>query len=571
MRTFFYNEKATAAVQAIQDKLTDGWVLQLGYSGKDSSSVLVCAVEALRRAYQVCQHVGPLYVVTTATSLDNFEVHGHILDMHHQLEAYANETGLPIICQELKPSLNSLPMVQMIGRGKLHRTPETTAKGRDCAVDWKIKPAQTFLNSLKLKHQTSKILSLSGARDAESHARAGNLAKRGEQQTQVVKTTMGFAMAPIKDWDVKDVWGLLGAAENEQIDTFSADFSETRKHYAAGNGGTCDIFAGESTSVNKGCGSRFGCVTCSMVKRDESLESQIDTSPQQYGYMRPFVKLRKYLNDTLFNMAHRALIGRLPNSGGFLKIGFNHYSLSYRQNLLRYILTIDIEEAERTSGAAKFKLIDYQELVAIQYHWAREGGEAQAGTALQIWHDVYTNDKRYYIPDTTYINNRPSTIKYRWLDVKGLMDSTSPGAGLNDPMLDRPDCRHLTARFITNGESMRVIRYTQAQGLTIDYVEAQWLVEALYHQIAKDNQRENGCPTHMLKHMLYLGIVKIHKGSIARLHGEAMNAQTLHILRYERQVNVDAAAWHESVTEDKMNAIIAQRQGLVDERQMTLL
>ncbi len=167
MTTFFFNKKATDAVKAIQDKLSDGWVLQLGYSGKDSSSVLVCAIEALRRAHKVCQNVGPLYVVTTATSLDNFEVHGHILDMHRQLEEYADETGLPIICKELKPTLNSLPMVQMIGRGKQLRTPETTVKGRDCAVDWKIKPAEAFLKKLRIEHQTTKILSLSGSRDGE--------------------------------------------------------------------------------------------------------------------------------------------------------------------------------------------------------------------------------------------------------------------------------------------------------------------------------------------------------------------------------------------------------------------
>ncbi len=382
---------------------------------------------------------------------------------------------------------------------------------------------------------------------------------------------MGFAMAPIKDWDVKDVWGLLGAAENGLVQTFSEDFSETRKHYAAGNGGTCDIFAGENLGANKGCGSRFGCVTCSMVKRDKSLESQIKSSPERYGYMQPFVLLRKYLNDTLFNMAHRALIGRLPNSDGFLKIGFNHYSLKFRQNLLRYILTMDIEEAEKAPDEPRFKLIGYKELVVIQYHWAREGGEERSGMALEIWHDVYTHQKRYSIPDTEYINNRPSTIKYRWLDVKGLVDSSCPGAGLNDPILDSLDSRHLTARFIKDGVAQRVVRYTEAQGLEVDSNQAQWLIEEVYHEMVENGNREISCPTNMLKHLLYLGALKIHKGSIARLHIEAMNAQALHYLRYERRVNVDAAAWHESVTEEEMANIITNRRGLVDERQLVLL
>lgn len=100
-----------------------------------------------------------------------------------------------------------------------------------------------ILSSLAKTHQTDKVISISGTRDAESAARAKNIAKRGESIDVIVQTDLGLALAPIKDWSTNDVWSLIGQIEDDVIESFiDIHAAGLRKHYSAGNGGTCDIY-----------------------------------------------------------------------------------------------------------------------------------------------------------------------------------------------------------------------------------------------------------------------------------------------------------------------------------------
>lgn len=114
-----------------------------------------------------------------------------------------------------------------------------------------------------------------------------------------------------------------------------------------------------------------------MVSNDDSLQQQIITSQSTYGYMSELPKLRKFMVNTLFDMERsRSFIGRQLLKEHWLKVNFNQYSLDYRKELLRYSLTIDAKEMVRAESAGedpKFTLVNHQQLVAIQYYWAREG------------------------------------------------------------------------------------------------------------------------------------------------------------------------------------------------------
>lgn len=156
--------KVNRTIETFKNLFLNNWIVTVGLSGKDSACVSHCAVEGLKAAMDVNPMVGPLYLVTTNTTIDNFELHGFILDVHAGAEQYAREFNLPIITKEINPSLSSLPMVEYIGRGKLLRTPATSTNGRDCTIEWKIDPMKRFLRDLKSTHQTNKIASASGTR-----------------------------------------------------------------------------------------------------------------------------------------------------------------------------------------------------------------------------------------------------------------------------------------------------------------------------------------------------------------------------------------------------------------------
>lgn len=150
-------------------------MISVGYSGKDSFCVVHCAIEALKEAMKINPNVGPLYINTVDTTIDNFEIMDFLREGHREIDDYAKQYKLPIFTKILKPKVTSRPIVQYIGRGLLLLTFETQSNGRQCTSDWKIAPTKTFLASLKEQHKTHKVLSLSGSRDDESKARKTNL------------------------------------------------------------------------------------------------------------------------------------------------------------------------------------------------------------------------------------------------------------------------------------------------------------------------------------------------------------------------------------------------------------
>jgi DNA sulfur modification protein DndC len=569
--------KIDTTVNTLTGLLLQGWIFSIGLSGKDSFCVAHCAIEALTKAKSVRDDVGPIYLATTDTTLDNFEVHKYVMSIHGAAVQFGKNNSLDIRSECLSPALSSLPMVDYIGKGKLLRTPQTARKGRDCAVSWKIEPAKKFLKSLNGIHQTNKILSLSGTRDDESVVRAKNIAKRGESISTVVKTEIGYTLAPIKDWTKKDVWGLIGAIEDDKIESFAEDvMAGMRKHYSAANGGMCDAFTSDGKKSARACGARHGCVICAMVTNDTSLENQIDIDPKRYGYMEGFTRIRKFMLDTLFDYERsRSLVGRETKAGGWIKVGYNQYSMLYRQELLRYFLTLDAIEddaAERDGHEPRFQLIDEKTLLTIQYHWSREGGEKTPGEALQIWHDIYTEGNRYAIPET---HNSPKTYldfdyanlsyvagtefpKYRWLNINDFADqvidfSSLDLVGLSPTGVDIP-LSHAPKVKADNGSYENVVPFRESDSFSICQItDAQWFIEDTFKDLVElgmtdpENQVD---PTEMLKFMLYRNVIIIHKGSMARLHRETKRAQLINAITRAGRYFETVFLAH-SITEDQ--------------------
>tara|TARA_R110001606_G_scaffold164565_1_gene308971 strand:- start:6590 stop:8344 length:1755 start_codon:yes stop_codon:yes gene_type:complete len=529
--------KVNRTIETFKNLFLNNWIVTVGLSGKDSACVSHCAVEGLKAAMDVNPMVGPLYLVTTNTTIDNFELHGFILDVHAGAEQYAREFNLPILTKEINPSLSSLPMVEYIGRGKLLRTPATSTNGRDCTIEWKIDPMKRFLRDLKSTHQTNKIASASGTRSLESVSRAANIEKRNESAVGVVETNLGYTIAPIKDWTLTDVWSLLNLIESDEVESYlESNAQGLRKHYSAGNDGTCDLFAGEKLTSDKACGARFGCVLCAMVENDASLESQISTSYETYGYMAPMLKFREFMINTLYDYNYsRSMLGRQLKEGGYVKVGYNQYSIAYRQDLLRFMLTIDAQESEAFYEqygyeGCRFSMIGYKELLMIQYQWIREGGEKLAGEALRIWHDVHTHGKRYAIPETTYAEPKPLP-KYRYYNINGYVKHHAC-TGLHEDNVNglMTGRLHRSAKI---GNDVDLVPFEEGEKAEIDgesgmawsFVE-HWFPDA----VAGGHFDEGKCPTTLLKVMLECKLLKLRKGTLPRLHKEVQRAQVYNAL-----------------------------------------
>lgn len=526
------NCKVTSTIATLKRKFLDGWILSVGFSGKDSFVTLHCAIEALKLAMKENPNVGAkLYVNTVDTTIDNFEISAFLRKAHQHVERYAKDHQLPIETVTLYPPINQRPLVQYIGRGVLLRTYENQANARQCTSDWKIDSVKRFMKSLEQKHQTTKILSLSGSRDSESAARAANLAKRGESIDTITETDLGYKLAPIKDWDFKDVWFLIGQIDNGDVESFGEDLTrELTKHYSAGNGGSCDLLAGEGAVRSKPCSSRFGCTLCCLVKHDFSLQNQIDLAPHQYGYMQGVLDLREFMFNTVNDYERcRSMVGKRVDNG-FIKIGHNDYSMEFRQELLRYTLTLDALEQERAFKAGeppKFQLIKHADLVAIQFYWAKVGGETSAGQAFQIWHEVHTEHKRFAIPKTTYVP-ASSMAKFgkRRVNIQKLIDTLAT-SGL---AITQDDRQSMTVhRFFMKGDSVETTAFEESERFTVCDEEAlsEYIEGVVYDYMLDGKLDETVCPSVIVKDMLARGVIKIKKGGMPALHNDIRRAQVV--------------------------------------------
>lgn len=463
------NSKVSKTIATLKQKILDGWILSIGFSGKDSFVTVHCAIEALKLAKAENPNVPAMYINTVDTTIDNAEIMAYLRKAHTHIDEYAKGHQLPIHTVFLYPPINQRPRVQYIGRGVLLRTYENQANARQCTSDWKIDSVKRFMKSLERQHQTNKILSLSGSRDSESQSRAANLAKRNESIDTIVMTELGYKLAPIKDWTFKDVWFLIGQIDDGDVESFGEDLTrELTKHYSAGNGGSCDLLAGEGAAIAKSCVSRFGCMLCSLVKEDTSLQNQIDLAPHQYGYMQGLVDLREFMFNTVNDYERcRSMVGKRVEHG-HVKIGYNDYSMEFRQELLRYTLTLDVLEQERAyhaNEAPKFQLIKHEDLVAIQFYWSKVGGERRAGDAFQIWHEVHTEHQRFAIPKTTYVAAKPmAKFGKRRANIEQLMAFFEP-SGL--ALTDEERQSLTTHRFFAKDSAIETTRFEEAERFTV--------------------------------------------------------------------------------------------------------
>lgn len=528
--------KLEKTINTIKNFMLQGFTINLGISGKDSFCVAHCAIEALKLAIQINPNVRPLHITTVDTTIDNFEIMAFLQDCHLAFESYGEEFNLPVVSTFIKPRTQSRPLVQYIGRGLILRTMTNQIGRRQCTSDWKITPLIDFTKKLKDKYQTDKLLNLSGSRAEESKSRAAALDKRNETIDTLTVTDMGYKLAPIKDWTLNDVWGLINSIEDGVVESFGENLTrDLRQHYSAGNSGACDVLVGNSMANSKPCSSRFGCTMCSLVKEDHSLKNQIETSKEKYGYMAGILELRNYMFNTLNDLKlTRARYSKKLRDDKFIKLSFNDYSIEYRIKLLQFALTLDALEAERADSEGeepKFQLIDYPSIVAIQFYFAREGGEVTPGQAIKAWHDVHTNGNRYFIPATEYVEPQPMPVspEKQYFDIGEAITRIGAKGLMTDEEENKLQSAH---RVSSNHGEFLTTPFSNSKKFIIGENGMAWeYVEEIFPRYLEGNALKKGvCPTIILKDMINLGVIKAPQSQIYRLHKQSKVAQVINYL-----------------------------------------
>jgi DNA sulfur modification protein DndC len=171
---------------------------------------------------------------------------------------------------------------------------------------------------------------------------------------------------------------------------------------------------------------------------------------EKYSYLAGLNRFRNYLVATQWDMGKRELVGRKVSEAGYVPVRPDVYNLATRQDLLRYLLTLDALEQERAEQAeadlatgrvpdtpenramaqVQFQMVSPQQLVAVDFHWSLHHYAHSAFPAVDIWHDVHVLGRRYPIPEVQRLQKVSIPAK-RWYPV-GAFDRDAPADGLRD-------------------------------------------------------------------------------------------------------------------------------------------
>ena len=586
------------AVNAVLDLIKAGHPLLAAASfGKDSCVGVILLLEAVRRAKDLGFRQATHHVTSANTLLENPRIEAHVIDCQSAIERFVRTHDLPVQVHTVEPNLVSTFVVSTIGRGTLPRYPENGQK-RACSDSWKVQPQQALAKKLSEEAQAEgfrELVTCIGTRFSESTVRQARMEQRSESSRTPVRNDSGLlVLSAIADWSLSDVWDTLALFLEPDCAPFptfgdGSDIHRIFELYRESNDGECGINLGDG-GHKMPCGARHGCWTCVVgAKKDKSMESML--SLPDNAFMRGLNDFRNWLVAVQHDYSKRELIGRTLSDLGYLPVRPDVFSLAFRLDMLRVLITLDVLEEERAEETAaainrgdiprtphnlrmcepQFQVVSIKQLVAVDFFLGMHPYAAEAFPALSVWFEVRHLGRRYPVPKVAYTEKTPVPEK-RWF-ASGAFDKDAPTDGLRDygaeqwgPYL-HPE--RLVHQRVVDGKPMTW--FEEAEKFEVDAEKALDLVEGFYAENAIAI-RQQYAPIEGSRFLLTQEIVKLPKGMAARYQLMARRGQ--YFERVAMRLNLtpvefDAYLLANSISEAEHNALLAEAQVAAEEAAAT--
>ncbi len=271
--------------EAFEKSVDSHWII--GFSGgKDSTALLKICTAAVQKATSWPKRIDVIYC---DTGVENPVLDAYVKNLFHKLSLEFKDTDAPFKPILLKAPVKDRFFVKVIGRGY----PTPTNSFRWCTKNLRINPVSRFIKSAA---ENDAIVSL-GMRRGESQQRDRSLLQSGDNywQTQREGKNKYKMFLPILDFSVEDVWDVIFMNGQPQ----SIDPLILEKLYR-GASGECPIIKAPNAPP---CGSgRFGCWTCTVVRKDKSAISLIENG---YSELKPYLNFRNWIAEYRNDLSKR--------------------------------------------------------------------------------------------------------------------------------------------------------------------------------------------------------------------------------------------------------------------------
>ena len=350
---------------------------------KDSTVLLTLvwiALHKIRTEFDVpFQLKRPVHVVCNDTMVENPIITAYVDKVLAKIEVAAREQDLPIFVKKTTPKLEESFWYNTIGKG--YPVPNNTF--RWCTDRLKIRPTSNFLH--EQIDEMGEAIVLLGTRYEESALREKSIKKHEVAGNRLSKHTQSpntYVYAPIKELMVEEVWYMINSVPSP----WGFDNSILFQIYTDASADDYECPTVVTTKKHTSCGqSRFGCWTCTVVKKDKSMTALVENGQE---WMKPLMTFRNGLVNNRNLPENRS--DKRRNGAEAAKDDEGNplgtYNFKYKTEMLRELLEVQkvIQKAQ-----PHVNLITNQELIAIQVIWNRDGFFDK--TVADIYREV--NDK----------------------------------------------------------------------------------------------------------------------------------------------------------------------------------
>jgi DNA sulfur modification protein DndC len=215
--------------------------------------------------------------------------------------------------------------------------------------------------------EKGEAIVLLGTRYEESATRERSMKKhevKGKRLSKHNTNANTYVYAPIKELMLEEVWYIINTVQSP----WGFDNSNLFQIYADASADDYECPTVVTNKAHSSCGqSRFGCWTCTVVKKDKSMTALVENGQH---WMQPLLDYRNRLVENR-NISENRSETRRNGAAAVDEDGHNqgNYTAGYRAKILKELLEIQKEVQEERPHVT---LITNQELIAIQVTWNRD-------------------------------------------------------------------------------------------------------------------------------------------------------------------------------------------------------
>jgi len=344
------------------------WVV--AYSGGKDSTVLLQLVWEMLAAVPPARRARTVHVIGNDTLVESPLVIRHLQSTLRTIGDAARRSGVPLTTKITRPHVDQTFWVNVIGRGYI----PPTRNFRWCTDRMKIVPTTRLLKDLVTQHQGAVLLI--GTRAAESQNRQRSMARHGVADAKMARHSSlpdCLMFAPLAAFTDDDIWTIL----LQRQPPWGGSHRELITLYRNAGGGECPLVLTAEDAPSCGTTSpRFGCWTCTVIKKDRSLRGLIDSGHPDADAFEKLHDFRDWLIDLRENNGNRQSVRR-NGVARFRPDGsrvFGPFTLDVRKRILAALETL-----EQQTG---WVLLSDAEREVIEDIWRRDEVVEETRSAL---------------------------------------------------------------------------------------------------------------------------------------------------------------------------------------------